>query len=94
MIDIADDHYELDISRAERESILYGRSIKEKSGRNVQGRFSGFLEVKGRTDDLSGELSFKVSDGTWESYSFDEIGVNADLKSGTFLSRTSFSQLR
>jgi hypothetical protein len=72
-----------DISKAEKESLLYGRSIKERSGRNVQGKFSGFLEVKGRTDDLSGELSFKVLGGTWESYDFDEIGADAGLKSGT-----------
>ncbi len=73
-----------DVTRAENDSYSYGKALKERSGRNINGKFTGFLEVNGRTDDLSGALSFDVKGGTWEGYSFDEISANATMKSGTF----------
>lgn len=73
-----------ELKKAESESSSYGKTLKENVGRNIRGKFSGFLEVSGSTDDLSGALNFKVSGGTWEAYSFDEIGVKAGLEKGTF----------
>ncbi len=72
------------LKKAESESSSFGKTMRENVGRDIRGKFSGFLEVKGSVDDLSGALDFKVSGGTWESYSFDEIGVKARLEKGTF----------
>lgn len=73
-----------ELKKAESEASSFSKTMKEKVGRNVKGKFAGFLEVNGTFDDLSGALDFKVSGGTWESYSFDEIGVKAGLEKGTF----------
>ncbi|MFH1709736.1 MAG: hypothetical protein ABH860_01530 [bacterium] len=73
-----------EIKKAESESAAYGKAMKERSGRQVEGKFLGFLEVKGNIDNLSGALDFVVSGGTWESYAFDEAGIRASLENGTF----------
>jgi hypothetical protein len=73
-----------EIKKAESESTSYGKTMKEKAGRSVKGKFSGFVEIKGGIDNLSGALDFKVSGGTWESYTFDEMGIKAGLENGTF----------
>jgi hypothetical protein len=73
-----------EMKKAESESSAYGKSMKEKAGRQIEGKFIGFLELKGNIDNLSGALDFKVEAGTWESYSFDEAGVKAGLSNGTF----------
>jgi len=73
-----------EMKKAGSESSAYGKAIKERSGRQIEGRFIGFLELKGNVDNLSGALDFKVEAGTWESYSFDEAGIKAGLSNGTF----------
>jgi len=73
-----------EVKKAESESLSFGKTLRERAGRQVEGKFKGFLEVKGNIDDLSGALDFKVSDGTWESYTFDEIGIKGSLDGGTF----------
>jgi hypothetical protein len=73
-----------EVKKAESESSAYGKALKERSGRQIEGKFIGFLELKGNIDNLSGALDFKVEAGTWESYSFDEAGIKAGLANGTF----------
>jgi TamB, inner membrane protein subunit of TAM complex len=73
-----------DMKNAESYVSSYGKTIKEKTGRNAKGKFSGYVDIEGGLDNLSGALDFKVSSGTWESYTFDEIGVKAGLENGTF----------
>ncbi len=73
-----------EMKMAESESSTFGKTMKEKAGRNAKGKFAGFVEIKGGIDNLSGALEFKVSGGTWESYTFDEIGIKTGLENGTF----------
>jgi len=73
-----------EIKKAESDSYSFGKIMKEKGSRKVEGKFSGFLEVSGNIDNLSGKVAFNVAGGTWESYAFDEIGIKGSLENGTF----------
>ncbi len=79
-----------EINKAATESSAFGRNIREKTGRNIGGKFYGHLTLDGNTDNLSGDLEFNVSRGTWESYTFDEARIKSDLKNGTFEVETAY----
>ena len=73
-----------EIKKAERETLTFSTAAREKVKRNIFGKFSGYLEVKGDYSNPSGQLVLRFSSGTWESYTFDEAQIKTRLEGGTF----------
>jgi hypothetical protein len=63
-------------------------NTKEDEKQKLSGKFSGSMSLIGDLSSPSGEVAFKAGAGSWESYSFDEAGINLTLKGGTFEARS------
>lgn len=73
-----------EIQKAESETMTFSRSTKEKARRHVDGHLIGYLEITGTMANPFGQLDLRVSNGTWESYAFDEAQIKAHIEGGTF----------